>query len=417
MLSYTEEYQQYKHKMKTDNPTIVLTGGWGYGNMGDDAILRASIHLIKDTFPSSEIRILTNDVEESRSVVPESTNISFYKSAQEVLFGEYRRYFISNSYKSIIEHEVRSVLERRNGERRAKRYFKNIDKMLKENHESISHMEQIMDGADLFIMSGGGFINDWSESLATKYIECLFAKRHGLRMFMIGQTIGPFQYPSTAKIGRLICSMMDGLFFRDNESVKDCQVTQNVIPHSVPDLALYDKVENPNKNKSLVFIPFRQDVLDRLDFYTSNLKKIAKDNNLEVIVSISQQWQHAINLSVACYLYFKNHGLDAKIVIPSNVEELQELVSSAELLISQNLHGLIMGYRSNVRILSINNARKFIGFMDLVSQNKYICDPTKADNLELADLADELLRKQPAHYSESLHDSIKIAFDNILKEA
>ena len=44
---------------------IVLTGGWGYGNLGDDAILSSTFSLLKEVYPDAEFYVLTYDIEDS----------------------------------------------------------------------------------------------------------------------------------------------------------------------------------------------------------------------------------------------------------------------------------------------------------------------------------------------------------------
>ena len=50
---------------------IILSGGWGYGNLGDDAILYSSIKLLRDKFPDSTIVVLSYNIPETESIIKE----------------------------------------------------------------------------------------------------------------------------------------------------------------------------------------------------------------------------------------------------------------------------------------------------------------------------------------------------------
>lgn len=67
---------------------IILSGGWGYGNLGDDAILQSSVKMLRHRFGDKPIVILSFDVEESKEVVPKSESISYMPSLHGELFGK-----------------------------------------------------------------------------------------------------------------------------------------------------------------------------------------------------------------------------------------------------------------------------------------------------------------------------------------
>ena len=49
------------HERKVLGPIVVLSGGWGYGNLGDDAILVSALKLIRENLPEAAIRVITCD--------------------------------------------------------------------------------------------------------------------------------------------------------------------------------------------------------------------------------------------------------------------------------------------------------------------------------------------------------------------
>ena len=44
---------------------ILLSGGWGYGNLGDDALLETSVRILRDFYPQSKITIMSYEPSES----------------------------------------------------------------------------------------------------------------------------------------------------------------------------------------------------------------------------------------------------------------------------------------------------------------------------------------------------------------
>lgn len=73
--------------MANNKKKIILSGGWGYGNLGDDAILLSSYNLIKNRFPNSDIIILSYNTRESSIVIPEGEHIAFYDSLHTSVYG------------------------------------------------------------------------------------------------------------------------------------------------------------------------------------------------------------------------------------------------------------------------------------------------------------------------------------------
>ena len=66
---------------------IILSGGWGYGNLGDDAILLSSVRLLRDKFPNARINILTYCIRDSKKVLKDIGDLYFYESLDRKLFG------------------------------------------------------------------------------------------------------------------------------------------------------------------------------------------------------------------------------------------------------------------------------------------------------------------------------------------
>lgn len=407
------------HARKILSPIIVLSGGWGYGNLGDDAILRSAVKLIRENLPQAALRVITSDEQGAADLLLPDDHVTIHPSIHQQLFGSDQVFYVDSklTFTERIKHGIRYRKNRRDIRSTLKRYLQSPEKYCSAIKETLRKIDAVMDDADLYIQGGGGFINDWVESDIVKHIECLQAKRHGLRLLMMGQTIGPFNSKDTLSIGQAICGMMNGLFFRDSASVADCGQKERALQKTVPDLALYEHVESKSRNNSILFIPFNPEVLQHLGFLTSNLKKISEKTKCRVVVTVTQLWQTSIDLATACFLHFRHAGINVECSIPQNVAALQVAIASSQMVISQNLHGLILGYRSETRIISINTSRKFKGFMDKVGMSQCMLDLSHADGCELYDMASELLARPAQPHQSSLSDEITHAFNHIMSMA
>lgn len=404
------------HERKVLGPIVVLSGGWGYGNLGDDAILVSAVKLIRENLPQAVIRVITCDEHGTAALLHSDSSVTIHPSIHRQLFSSDQVFYVDSkmTFKERIRHGLRLRKNIRDIHNTLKRYLQSPEDYCSTIKEATSTVDAVMADADIYIQGGGGFINDWAESDIVKHIECLRAKQYGLQMLMMGQTIGPFSSKDTLNIGQSICGMMNGMFFRDSASIADCGQSQKAVQEPVPDLALFEHIESKSRDNNLLFIPFNSEVLKHLDFLTSNIKSISEKTGYRVIVTVTQLWQTAIDLSTACFLHFRQAGINVELSIPHNVASLQEMIATSQLLISQNLHGLILGYRSETRIISINTVRKFKGFMDKVGLKQYMLDLSHADGCELYDMATELLSSPVRPYQPSLADEIQHAFNQIM---
>lgn len=149
-------------------------------------------------------------------------------------------------------------------------------------------------------MSGGGYINNWTEMGIIKFIEVYIASKKGLRCYMLGQTIGPFKNIYNFNLAKSICSLMQKIYYRDVESIKDGK-RMGISCEIIPDLALSEELHFGKQNK-ITIIPFNKKIVDNIDVFTENIKQIAElADNAKVIITVSQLWYAAINIAVFIY--------------------------------------------------------------------------------------------------------------------
>lgn len=393
---------------------IIVSGGWGYYNLGDDAICSATIKILQRKYPNAKIIVLTYDVEETAEILNSYHNIEIIESLHKILFNDISVIERSMDFFYIKKKLIRALKRRGIIQDRMRSAVNDClfdtDSFVKryndQTREFISHCSD----ADLYIMSGGHYINDWRSSLVSKYIELYLSKKMGLSCYMMGQTIGPFLFKNNEKLAKRMYNMVDGFFFRDKESIEEVKKwgINTKYDFIVPDIALYDRNDIKRKNQNVLIIPFSLDLLENVKILSKNLSDYISQTSSRVIITVSQLWGSQMYIASALYIYLKNCSINVTLVIPNNVNELQKLIDESGIVLSQNLHGLILAYRSGIPIICMNNKRKFISFMEITSQADAILVPENftKENLCKLSLTQCEKKRKIVDFREDLYNTV-----------
>lgn len=138
---------------------IVISGGWSYGNLGDEAIALSTIGLIETAFPAVP-KIYTSydpkDFKEKLLLEAEESIHALIKDMEHPI----------ENLSSCIAHPERYGLQK-------------FCDLFVEN--------------TLFVMSGGGYFDgNWTSQFAARILEIELAVKCGAKVAIIGQSIGPF---------------------------------------------------------------------------------------------------------------------------------------------------------------------------------------------------------------------------------
>lgn len=354
---------------------ILISGGWGYRNLGDDAILIATIKLLTHQHPNIQIIVASYEPKETLKIVSQFPNVSVVPSIQLKLFGNSLYYDYCPPEKWSLTFKLKYHLRSWFIRLRNKIHYISLEifpklyyKMMKLCYPPFT---KLFNNIDMLFMSGGGYINESIEVNITHFLEIEFAYHYKIPTYIIGQTIGPFKRKRTKKLIKRYLSKVEKILVRDRESQKELQdLNIKVGQHIIPDLALSDFVYLPNKNQSrtLTIIPFFG-----INNYFEEIVQLIKDINsiyhYEIIITVSQQWTQPIVFGKALNKILTEQNILSKFIYPHNVFELQEILTNSKIVLSQNLHGLIMSYRAGTKIVSLNNKRKFISFIDQINLN------------------------------------------------
>ena len=366
---------------------IILSGGWAYGNLGDEAILMSSVQLLHQRFADYTIVVLLYKRNETVKYLDALDYVQIGQSLHSYMYGvEEKRMSFGES----LLGELRMPIERRlNNQLRPIREKNELKNFLKSPSgyfggygEAKAYFAELCKDAEMYVMSGGGYFNNWNEMIISKCLEVLIAKENHLKTYMIGQTVGPFN-EHAKRVYRLVLDNIDGCFFRDIESIKDTkELGYGCYTEVVPDLALGE--ETPcEKDNYIVFIPFLTDLNRHMDDIIENIQSIVKETGCKVVITVSQQWPWCMQIATSFYVAIKAKGIDAKYIIPENYKELERIRSSAKFVFSQNLHGLILAYRGHTPVVSLNGRRKFVSFMKTIGHEENLITPSEITKTNL----------------------------------
>lgn len=352
---------------------IVISGGWGYGNLGDDAILNSSIELLLIKYPGCSIKVLTYDLLDS--AVHARSNVSLHYSAHRLIdLGSsellYRKMERNYGFFSKV---------------RLKLLFALSESQVWLQHalrsRRLQKLEELIKGADLFLMSGGGYFNEkWISKTRSNLVELAFAKKFGIPYYILGPTIGAFSPQLSGEV-KTYFSAAQKISVRDENSYAEV-IKYKSAASLIPDIALatWRKGEQ-RKNDASVGVIFTNPEPSLLAMVTEALRIfIAARPSIKVRLFISRRWKTDFDNALRLQASLLAVGVPSEIILASAYENLEEGLSACDLVISENLHGLILASRNLVPVVAINdypvgspNFKKFIAFLKQTeSEESYI---------------------------------------------
>lgn len=343
---------------------ILLSGGWGYQNIGDDAILLETLSFLSDN-NISDIKILSYDVEATKTCLKSyNINLNIYQSLHRILYGShFEEHYIGKSTSCwnklpIIKRKIHYW----NNQKIANNILsdKYIKRLAQQNDIKAAYSDR-----NTLLLAGGGYLDFWIESLFAKYTEIRLAEYFGLKICIMGPTFGPFeQYFNSHKLAQYIVSKSTWISVRDYESadeVKNLGYTKPIF--ITPDFALNNIKEfTSNKKNQLVFIPFIN-IENKEKIIAAALSEIHHESGTKILILLSQLWKEPLSNAVLIKNECILQNCPCEIIIPKDLKEAQETLAQSSICISQNLHGLILAYRAGTPIISLNDKRKFKTFM------------------------------------------------------
>lgn len=363
---------------------ILLSGGWGYGNIGDDAILMASLDLLKQQYSNATITITSHNPEYTQKVVGNAFEV--IPSVHRQLFQD--RAFVFLKVRGYVPNVaalpqiIQRIYGRITRNQRVEGTMSIVDSYLKQyGFEGLKKQYQ---NADLFVMSGGGYFNSWEDSMISRIIELELAQLCKVKSVIIGQTLGPFTIPQAKDRLKNALNSAYGIYVRDIESKKEL-MAMGIESVLAPDLALsQNPMLNETKQNTLAIVPAEIPVATR-DAFVEGVARIINEYHLTATVVVTRLYIQDIEVAkrIAKKLQDCCGERDVSLVIPDVYSDIENVLMRSKYVISRNLHGLILAWRSGAKCICLNDERKFVTFMSQIGHPENILD---ANNLSSCDL-------------------------------
>ncbi|NBD22215.1 hypothetical protein GTZ97_16265 [Aquabacterium fontiphilum] len=174
---------------------IYLTGGWGYGNKGDNAIFEAMMESMRNAYPGCTFEVSSFDVAETQkhhglTALP-SVHVYLTKKAP---LGLLRWAALAIWHVTGFEFVLPPSIKR--------------------------HLNA-MRNCDAVVLGGGGYINDdWVDMLTSRFVEIQMATSLGKPVVIYGQTLGPIGKSWTKPLFKHFIHKVTRIAYRDEQSRK-----------------------------------------------------------------------------------------------------------------------------------------------------------------------------------------------------
>lgn len=344
-----DNMNMYVNAVKDHVPNTVMVGYYGYGNRGDDALLAAILVDMEKASPTFSPIVLSRN--------PKRT-------------GEY--------------YGVKSI-----------------------NRFNIFAIIRAMKNAKVFIAGGGSLIQDVTSTRSLMYyLYCLrAAKKHGLKVMLYANGIGPVNKHDNRKKAAEVLNTVDVITLRDSDSaevLKDLNVTNPKI--TVTGDAAFGLEECDEKGAKEVLAKYG--VTGK--FFAVSVRNINSDNG-EFIKGFAQMTDYIadryqmtpvfvpmqftkdkkISMDIIAHMKSKACFIDENI----DVAKIMGLVGCSDTVIAVRLHMLVFGAAMGVPVLGINYDPKVKSNILSLGLGECI-EPHDIINGSFVDTVDEFMAKR-----------------------
>ena len=318
------------------NKKIVISGWYGFGNIGDEAILQAMIDIFEKEYPNCNITVLSYNPEYTKRV-------QRVDAVHQIPIGK----------KSLLKNII---------------FLRWIATL------------KAIKNCDIFIMGGGGFLSDWQPEVPKGWLKQMkLAKFFGKKTMLYGIGAGPFLTDKGKKTTKYyIDNFVDKITVRDMESYR--QLVENVKVNKTVEI----EIDPVAKMKVVKYID-RDDVSDNsiAMIYTEYFKsKYFEDIHHKKWGLLFDAFCSQINavleygFSPKLVFFQKNieenlankfiqiFGDKVKIYFPNDYKEAVKMMNKSDAIISFRLHGNILAYAMKKPFLPIIYHHKTAGFLE-----------------------------------------------------
>lgn len=355
-----DNMNMYNHAIKDHIPNTVMVGYYGYGNRGDDALLAAIIADMENTSESFSPIVLSRN--------PKKTS-------------EY--------------YGVKSI-----------------------NRFNLFAVRRAMKNAKVFIAGGGSLIQDVTSTRSLMYyLYCLkAAKKHGLKVMLYANGIGPVNKAENRIKASEVLSTLDIITLRDADSarvLKDLNVNGPEI--TITGDAAFGLEEYDDTGAGEILAEYG--VTDK--FFAVSVRSINAENS-DFIKGFAQMTdyiadKYALTPVFVPMQFTKDKKISMDIIshmrskacfIDENIDaaKIMGLVRRSEAVIAVRLHMLVFGAVMGVPVLGINYDPKVKSNILALGLGECI-EPTEIINAGFKDAIDSFMAKR-SHIKEAIPGKI-----------
>lgn len=385
-----------------------LTGGWGYGNKGDNAILEGMRQSLSSRFPDDPLTVTSYSQAEMR----EQHGIDSIKSVHRLLWkraplGLLR--WIGIFVWRATDLKVLLV-------------------------PSLRKHQSLMRQARAVIMGGGGYFNDaWPDMLRSRYVEIDLARSVGTPVVIYGQTLGPFSKATIDRSLSRYLSYVTKIAFRDAQSLKVLEaagVPENKRLLSADEanlLAVRPPLEAKRVGRRVIGVMIQKfrphlgpsgpspagsipDEGSYVQRIVEALGSVASKNpDIDYLFIPSTRWDESTVRRVADELK-RNYVGRVKLISDPTADQFIRACQNVDLMVSTNMHPIILAATAGVPSVAISYHYKLDDFMASIGLSSCVIKIDDFDSSRLEGLlGDALLNMAGSSLTlTAFHENVKL---------
>lgn len=398
---------------------IVISGGWSYGNLGDEIIAKCTIDLVDKYFPEAE-KVYTsyepaNFCETHKIKAIESVHSIFYKAGYEL---------------DAVEKSVQNPDE-----------------------YGLEEFASLFDTNTLFIMSGGGYFDGrWFSQFAARIVEMQLAQKAGAKTVLLGQSVGPLVNSLESSMLKAVLEQCDYINVRDNDSLK---LIQPLVPEKhiscTSDIAITisdllpltgqrekkcnlivqiytEYVANGvlNGKKNETFEKIKKRILLRQYRYDAAwirmLRMLRKHTDYKCNIVLNVQGTEKVsNAHFAKYAnklkkFSRCH--EVEIVSCADIQDFCERLATAEMIVSCKMHPLIISSSYGVKTYALSQHYKIDAYMEWIGREDMCCKNSRFNPKTLMKqmfLENDTIQKRSQELIEQRKQEVYQVFEALVK--
>ena len=331
----------YYDALRDCRTEAAILGYYGYGNSGDDALLKAVINDMKEQDPTFTPVVLSHDPAKTAEIY---------------------------------------------GVECADRF-------------SIKQVNDALSRARMLILGGGSLIQDITSTKSLMYyLWCIKrAKKLGCKVMLYANGIGPITHDSNIKLAAKVLNTVDVITLRDRESMdmlKSMGVTSPKISVTADpafsldaDNARQDKLPLDGEYVCMSLRDFAGSDEEFIKSFAAMADYIVEKYNVTPVF-IPMQYERDLAASIAAASFMKSEGKVLKNKLTP--EQLIVAIRGAKAVFAVRLHTIIFAAASGVPALGIEYDPKVGSFQKYIGQ-PYCIDPKKLENGDYKDTVDQFM--------------------------